>query len=108
MKLKVLLLVLLVGLVGYAIGTENGRRQRDELLRKVRRQAPVDEAMGAAQDVVDDVVDLTSSAADQAETAVLGIPYVVFLASPPRPFLYSSPSDAQSAAVHFAPGPAGM
>lgn len=83
MKPKVLWLVLLVGLVGYAVGTESGRRRRDELirrvrsqapvdelLRKVRRQGPVDDAVDAAQAVADDVVDLTASAADQAEAAV--------------------------------------
>lgn len=63
MKLKGLLLLLIVGLVAYAIGTENGRRQRDELVRKVRRQAPIDDVIEAAQDVVDDAADLAASTA---------------------------------------------
>lgn len=69
MKLKALLLLILAVLVGYVLGTENGRRQRDEIIRRVRREAPLDEALEAASGVADRVVDGAASAADDAGVA---------------------------------------
>ena len=68
MKLKVLLTLIIAGLAGYVLGTENGRRQRDELIRMIRREAPIDEALDAVSGVADSVADGAASAADEVRS----------------------------------------
>jgi uncharacterized membrane protein len=53
-------LLILAAVLGYLLGTESGRQQRDSLVRKVRRDESIDELI----DAVDEAV------ADQAATEV--------------------------------------
>lgn len=49
MKVKVplLLLLILAGSVGYLLGTDKGRQQRDAIAGKIRNRGTLDEAAGA-------------------------------------------------------------
>ena len=56
MKIKVPLLLVVVALVvGYLLGTESGRAQRDALLVKLgRKEAEADVAFGIAEQVIEE------------------------------------------------------
>ncbi len=57
-------LLILAAVLGYLLGTESGRQQRDSLVRKVRRDESIDELIDAVDEAVDEAV------ADQAATEV--------------------------------------
>ena len=52
-KIPLGLLLVLASAVGYLLGTEAGREQRDNLIRIIRRQNDVIEADAAAEDGTD-------------------------------------------------------
>ena len=54
MKVKVPLGILLVlaAVLGYLLGTESGRQQRDSLMRVIRREEATDESIEAVDDAV--------------------------------------------------------
>ena len=52
-KIPLGLLLLLASAMGYLMGTEAGREQRDNLIRIIRRQNDVIEADAAAEDGTD-------------------------------------------------------
>lgn len=75
MKTRVLLLVLVAAAVGYLLGTEKGRGQRDQIIVKIRERrgtaAPTDPVEQAEETI--DVTDATTSqATDVAETVSAG------------------------------------
>ena len=57
MKVKVPLGILLVmaTVLGYLLGTESGRQQRDSLMRVIRREEAADESIEAVDDTVTEV-----------------------------------------------------
>ncbi len=66
-KLPLGLLLLIASAMGYLMGTEAGREQRDALIRIIRRQNDV---IGAEAEVVAEVVaESADEAADAAVTA---------------------------------------
>jgi hypothetical protein len=67
MKLPLGLLLLLASAMGYLMGTEAGREQRDALIRIIRRQNDVLEA--EAEAVAEAVAESATDAADAAVTA---------------------------------------
>ena len=56
MKVKLPLGILLVmaTVLGYLLGTESGRQQRDSLMRVIRREEATDESIEAVDDAVTD------------------------------------------------------
>lgn len=65
MKLPIGLLLLLASAVGYLMGTEAGREQRDALIRIIKRQNDVIEAEAeAVAEAVTDAVDDAAVTAD--------------------------------------------
>lgn len=56
MKVKVPLLVLLLlaAAVGYLLGTEKGRRQREQIVNRVLRREAIDELADAVDEVAAD------------------------------------------------------
>lgn len=77
MKVKVplVLLLLLAAAVGYLLGTEKGRGQRDEVLAKIRERKAGDALVETAEEAAADVVDVTErvaeAAAEGAESAAI-------------------------------------
>ena len=47
--------------------------QRDEVIRMIRREAPLDEALDVVSDVTDSIADGAASAADEAGSTVSDI-----------------------------------
>ena len=68
MKLPLGLLLLLAAAMGYLMGTEAGREQRDALIRIIKRQNDVIEA--EAEAVAEAVAESASDAADAVDAAV--------------------------------------
>jgi hypothetical protein len=66
-KIPLGLLLLLASAMGYLMGTEAGREQRDALIRIIRRQSDVIEAEGEV--IAEAVADSVDAAADAAVTA---------------------------------------
>jgi len=64
MKLPLGLLLLIASAVGYLMGTEAGREQRDALIRIIKRQNDVIEAEAAA------VAEAVADAVDAADASV--------------------------------------
>jgi len=69
MKLPIGLLLLLASAVGYLMGTEAGREQRDALIRIIKRQNDVIEA--EAEAVAEAVADAVDDAADAVDDAAV-------------------------------------
>ena len=65
-KIPLGLLLLLASAMGYLMGTEAGREQRDNLIRIIRRQNDVIEAEAATEEVAESADD---AAADASATA---------------------------------------
>ena len=51
-KLPLGILLMVAVILGYLLGTESGRQQRDSLVRKVRREESIDELIEAVDDAV--------------------------------------------------------
>jgi hypothetical protein len=51
-KLPLGMLLMVAAILGYLLGTESGRQQRDSLVRKVRREESIDELIEAVDDAV--------------------------------------------------------
>jgi cobalamin biosynthesis protein CobD/CbiB len=66
-KIPLALLLLLASAMGYLMGTEAGREQRDSLIRIIRRQKDVIEA--EAEAATETVAESASDAVDAAVTA---------------------------------------
>lgn len=80
-KIPVVLLLLIAGAVGFLLGTDAGRSQRDVILVKLGKKEgagdavtdaaadAVDAAKGAAEDAADAVADAAEAAGDAAADA---------------------------------------
>ena len=68
-KIPLVLLLLIATAVGYALGTENGRAQRDAMLTKMGRKDAID-PVGAAESAAETVADAAADAVDAATDAV--------------------------------------
>ncbi|MCP3855758.1 MAG: hypothetical protein GY698_13635, partial [Actinomycetia bacterium] len=55
--------------VGYLLGTENGRQQRDKLVAKARRSGTTDDITEAAEEVAADVAEVVEAEVDNVEEA---------------------------------------
>ena len=66
-KLPLGLLLLIASAMGYLMGTEAGREQRDALIRIIRRQSDVIEAEGEV--IAEAVAESAEEAVDAAVTA---------------------------------------
>jgi len=66
-KIPLVLLLLIASAIGYAIGTENGRAQRDAMLTKMGRKDAID-PVGAAETVADAAADAVDAATDAVES----------------------------------------
>ena len=53
-KIPLALLLLIATALGYALGTENGRAQRDVILVKLGRKDAIDSSDGEVEDIADD------------------------------------------------------
>jgi hypothetical protein len=53
-KLPLGMLLMVAAVLGYLLGTESGRQQRDSLVRKVRREEAIDELIEAVDDAITD------------------------------------------------------
>jgi hypothetical protein len=51
-KLPLGILLMVAAILGYLLGTESGRQQRDTLVRKVRREEAIDELIEAVDDAI--------------------------------------------------------
>jgi hypothetical protein len=51
-KLPLGILLMVAAILGYLLGTESGRQQRDSLVRRVRREEAIDELIEAVDDAV--------------------------------------------------------
>ncbi len=67
-KLPLGLLLLIASAMGYLMGTEAGREQRDALIRIIRRQSDVIEAEGEV--IAEAVAESAEEAADAVDAAV--------------------------------------
>ena len=69
MKVKITLglLLLLASAMGYLLGTEAGREQRDNLIRIIRRQNDVIEAEAADEDAAESADDASVDASAVAD-----------------------------------------
>ena len=56
-KLPLGILLMVAAILGYLLGTESGRQQRDSLIRKVRREESIDELIEAVDEAVTEAVD---------------------------------------------------
>ena len=52
MKLPLGILLVMATVLGYLLGTESGRQQRDSLMRVIRRETATDESIEAVTDAV--------------------------------------------------------
>ena len=51
-KLPLGILLMMAAILGYLLGTESGRQQRDSLVRKLRREESIDELIEAVDEAV--------------------------------------------------------
>ena len=51
-KLPLGILLMMAAILGYLLGTESGRQQRDSLVRKIRREESIDELIEAVDEAV--------------------------------------------------------
>jgi hypothetical protein len=61
-KLPLGIVLLVAAILGYLLGTEAGRQQRDSLVRKVRREESTDELIDAVEDAVTEAIEAASTA----------------------------------------------
>lgn len=68
-KIPLVLLLIVAAVVGYVLGTENGRQQRDAVIVRFRKQGPVEEAAEAASDTAESVAETVADAVEAAAEA---------------------------------------